>query len=114
MAELIWRAADPKAAGHVATYNSGGARVEIILEAPKGAKRQDVPAWVTVGMGLMEKRVREYMDETGRLPSRELLEDFQKEMGRRLDLYIMEPMRHPFRPMGLKAFEEERRGASGH
>lgn len=113
MAELIWRAADPKAAGHVATYNSGGATVEVHVEAPKGAKRQDVPAWVTVGLGLMEKRVREYLEETGRMPSRELLEDFQEEMGRRLDAYIQEPLRNPFRPMGLRAFEEERRGKSG-
>ena len=32
MAELIWRAADPKAAGHVATYDSYGARVEVYVE----------------------------------------------------------------------------------
>ena len=106
MAELIWQAANPEAGGHVATYNSGGATVEVHLEAPKGAKRQAVPAWVTVGLGLMEKRIREYMDETGRLPSRELLEDFQKEMGRRLDAYIKEPLKHPFQPMGLREFEE--------
>ena len=36
MAELIWRADAQQAGGHVATYNSYGARVEIIRETPKG------------------------------------------------------------------------------
>ena len=62
-----------------------------------------------VGQELAMKRIREYREETGRMPSRELLEDFQEEMGRRLDAYIQEPLRHPFRPMGLRAFEEERK-----
>ena len=117
MAELIWRAADPKAAGHVATYDSGGARVEVHREAPEGGRilsaptrGQTVPGWVAVGLKLMEQRIREYRDETGRLPSQELLSAFQREMGKRLDAYIKEPLKHPFRPMGLKAFEDERMG----
>ncbi|MBR3019589.1 MAG: hypothetical protein IKH57_21335 [Clostridia bacterium] len=105
MAELIWQAADPKAAGHVATYDSGGARVEVHREAPDGTRGKAVPKWVSVGLGLMEKRIREYRDETGRLPSQELLSAFQKEMGKRLDAYIKEPLKHPFRPMGLREFE---------
>ena len=110
MAELIWQAEDRKAAGHVATYNSGGATVEIILEAPENAGNAGgAPAWVRVGQELAMRRIREYLDETGRLPSRELLEDFQEEMEKRLDAYIQEPMKHPFRPMGLKAFEDERK-----
>ena len=66
MAELIWQAADPKAAGHVATYDSGGARVDVHREAPDGTRGKAVPKWVSVGLGLMEKRIREYRDETGR------------------------------------------------
>ena len=109
MAELIWRAADPNAAGHVATYNSGGARVEIITPPPLPGTSPDrggIPGWVTVGLGLMEQRIREYRDETGRLPGEELLSAFQREMGKRLDAYIKEPLKHPFRPMGLREFEE--------
>lgn len=118
MAELIWQAANPEAGGHVATYNSGGARVEIFTPPAQSATSPDrggmtpqgqAPAWVRVGQELAMKRIREYREETGRMPSRELLEDFQEEMGRRLDAYIQEPLRHPFRPMGLRAFEEERK-----
>lgn len=111
MAELIWRAADPNAAGHVATYDSGGARVEVhkALSAaaggtsPRGGGK--APAWVRAGQEIMSRRIREYMEETGRLPSQELIADFQEEMGKRLNAYIEEPMKHPFRPMGLREFE---------
>lgn len=112
MAELIWRVADPKAAGHVATYNSGGARVEVHREpsqslrdsSPRGGAK-GAPGWVTAGLQIMAQRVREYLDETGRLPSETLMADFQREMGKRLDAYIREPMKHPFLPVSLRAFE---------
>lgn len=116
MAELIWRAADPKAVGHVATYNSYGARVEIYRDGPGTGPtipgRPGTPGWVTVAQGLMEQRMREYLDATGRMPSRKLLEDFQREMRKRLDAYIQDPMKHPFRPMGLKEFEDESGGTA--
>lgn len=97
-------------------YYSNGARVEIIRETPKGGggrilsaptRGQGVPAWVRVGQELAAKRIREYLEETGRMPGEKLLEDFQREMGKRLDAFILEPMRFPFRPMGLREFEEK-------
>ena len=107
MAELIWQAADPKAAGHVATYSSGGARVEVHRERPEGRTMgtPGAPGWVSAGLRLMEQRIREYRDATGRLPSEKLIADFQAEMGKRLDAFIKEPMKHPFQPVSLLAFE---------
>lgn len=117
MAELIWQAADPNAAGHVATYNSYGAIVKVIRNAPETPPPHSVasplggeagvPAWVRVAQGLAANRIREYKNETGQLPSSQLLEDFQRVMGERLNAYIEEPMKHPFHPMTLKAFEDE-------
>lgn len=112
MAELIWRAENPQAGGHVATYNSYGATVKIITPPTQSATSPDrggkgVPAWVRVGQELAAKRIKEYLDATGRMPGEKLLEDFQREMGKRLDAYIREPMQFPFRPMGLREFEEE-------
>ncbi|MBR3105853.1 MAG: hypothetical protein IKH30_01560 [Clostridia bacterium] len=120
MAELIWQAANPEAGGHVATYNSGGARVEILVEKEQGGRmlsapdKGQAPEWVRVAYGLAEKRIREYLEETGRMPGEKLLEDFQREMGKRLDDFIREPMRFPFRPMGLAEFEREFRAESAN
>ena len=110
MAELIWQAADMSAAGHVATYNSGGARVEVHQEGGRMVSAPTMgtpgaPGWVSAGLRLMEQRIREYLDATGRLPSEKLISDFQEEMGKRLDAYIKEPMKRPFHPVSLLAFE---------
>ena len=94
-------------------YISNGARVEIVTPPPLRGPSPDrggcVPAWVRVGQELAARRIREYLEETGRMPGEKLLEDFQREMGKRLDAYIMEPMKCPFRPMGLAEFERELR-----
>ena len=94
-------------------YYSNGARVEIIREEPRAGGYYpplhggQPPAWVRVGQELAAKRIREYMEETGRMPGEKLLEDCQREMGKRLDAYIREPMKCPFKPMGLREFEEK-------
>lgn len=78
----------------------GGRMVSVPTEGPDGC-----PEWVTVGRGLIAKRIREYLNETGRLPTRELLERFGEVMGKRLDDFIRDPRNHPWRPMGLREFE---------
>ena len=123
MAELIWQAADKNAAGHVATYRCGPAEVRIFgagvppspegqatssgAGAPPSPEGKAVPGWVRVAGTLAERRIREYREETGHWPSRELLEEFQRVMGERLQRYIREPLKNPFQPMGLCEFEEK-------
>ena len=108
MAELIWRA-EGKRTGHVATYKSHGATVKILIDEKAPAPEPGPPAWVRVGLGIAEKRIREYLAETGHLPSRQLIDTFQRVMGERLEAFIEDPRKHPFQHMGLKAFEDEMR-----
>ena len=99
---------------------SNGARVTVIFEtpmdritkkareiSPSGKVVVDAPSWWRVGKTLAMHRIQEYLDETGSLPDEKLLEDFQREMGKRLDAYIRAPMKHPFMPMGLAEFEKQ-------
>ncbi len=106
VAELIWRAEGART-GHVATYKSHGATVKILIDENAPPAQAGPPGWVRVGLELAEKRIREYLNETGHLPSRQLIETFQRVMGERLDAFIEDPRKHPFQTMGLKAFEDE-------
>ena len=105
MAELIYQAENPRAGELAATYRARGARIDIVLA--EGTQRQmgGAPAWAAIGAGLAEKRLREYLKETGRLPGTALMEAFQAEMQRRMAAFIAEPIRCPFRPVGLAEFE---------
>lgn len=105
MAELIYRAENPKAGETAATYQARGAKVEMVLSDGEPKRSQGMPEWAAIGAGLAEKRMKEYLRETGRLPSTALLEAFQAEMQKRIAAYIAEPIRCPFQPMGLAEFE---------
>lgn len=108
MVEVIWQAAPGTAAGTLAEYRVSGARVKIM--ASEDAKPAgEVPEWVRVAQELMLRRFREYQEAAGHLPSRELVEAFQAEMGARLEAFLQDPRGHPFQPMGLWEFEQERK-----
>lgn len=102
MARLVYQA-EGNGPGLAAVYDSHGARVEIL----RGEERAAGPGWAQVGAGLAAKRIREYLTETGRMPTAALLERFQTEMGKRIQAFIDDPRGCPFQPMSLKAFEEE-------
>lgn len=101
----------------LAEINSYGARVCIVGEAtssvtcgdsfPSRGSPEGCPEWVKVGRGLMEARCREYEQETGHWPEMALLERFSAEMGKRLEAFIRDPKRHPWRAVGIREFEEE-------
>lgn len=105
MAELVWRD-KTKTSGVVAEYNSHGATVKIILDE-RAAPMPAVPEWVGVGQTLMIRRCQEYREQTGRLPTRELLERFDAAMAERLQRFMREPRKHPFQPVSLREFENE-------
>lgn len=108
MVELVWQAAPGTAAGTLAEYRVSGARVKIM--ASEGATPEgEVPEWVRVAQELMLRRFREYREAAGHLPSRELVDAFQAEMGARLEAFLQDPRGHPFQPMGLWEFEQKRK-----
>lgn len=108
MVEVVWQAAPGTAAGTLAEYKVSGARVKIIANEDT-TPTEGVPEWVRVAQELMLRRFREYREAAGHLPSRELVEAFQDEMGARLEAFLQDPRGHPFQPMGLWEFEQERK-----
>ncbi len=108
MTELLWKAGPEVKIGVVAVYKSHGAKIYIVYdEHTTPLKPGEVPEWVKVGQELVIKRIREYRDQTGHLPTKELMERFQDVMGKRLDAFIEDPRKYPYKPLTLVQFEQE-------
>lgn len=78
-----------------------------------GTDSARAPEWVRVGQELMLKACRAYQRETGRTPSRKLLEEFQREGRAAAERFILDPVGSPYHPMTLAEFERERKKGKG-
>ena len=65
----------------------------------------EAPEWVLVGRELMMKQCRAYQRETGREPSRALLEAFQQAGREAAERFIADPTGAPYRARTLLEFE---------
>lgn len=108
MAELIRRYENPAPGTPAAEYLAcGGVRVTVM--APKeNLPPQDPPAWVLASLRIIRARAEEYARETGRPPTLELMEDFQRDRGAELDKWIRDPRKNTFQPMSLREWELKR------
>jgi len=92
----------------IAEFDCHGARIVIVAdEDAKPLEPGQVPEWVQVGTALRIRRMEEYKAETGHAPTRELIERFDRVMEERLNRFIENPRKYPWKPMGLRAFELE-------
>lgn len=65
----------------------------------------ETPEWVLVGRELMMKQCRAYQAETGRTPSRALLEAFMRAGREALEHHLQDPSGIPYQAMTLAEFE---------
>ena len=90
----------------IAEFDCHGARIVIVAdEDAKPLEPGQVPEWVQVGTELRIRRMEEYKAETGHAPTRELIERFDRVMEERLNRFIENPRKYPWKPMGLREFE---------
>lgn len=77
------------------------------------APADGVPRWVRVSVRIIAARCREYAEQTGHAPSRQLLEDFMRAGREALEEHLKDPLRVPFQPMTLLDYEREKKWRTG-